>query len=173
MREDKKEGQYVADIKEIHEQFGKTWSKIFRRHQPGKKIWTEFEQAYSAYIPHAIFEDTPYRAMDFVEQLERMKESVAGFDGWTRKALRILPMEAWKDRAILENTATELGVLPDSYLHVPLPMLPKGQALRPDQHRGISIFSMTHRVVYGALWHKLKVWQESWIDDKQHGGRAK
>ena len=75
-------------------------------------------------------------------------------------------MEAWKDRAILENKAKELGVLPEAYLHVPLPMLPKGQALRLDQHRGISIFSMTHRVVYGALWHKLKEWQQRWIDEK-------
>ena len=79
-----------------------------------------------------------------------MKESAAGFDGCTRKALRILPMKAWEDRASIENLAEELGILPDAYLHVPLPLLPKGQALGPQHHRGITIFSVLHRIVYGA-----------------------
>ena len=69
--------------------------------------------------------------------------------------------------------ARNLGRLPEAYLHVPLAMIPKGDALRPDQHRGITIFSMLHRLVYGAMWHRLKDWQEQWIDNKQQGGRAR
>ena len=30
---------------------------------------------------------------------------------------------------------------------------------------------MIHGVVYGALWHRLKEWQERWIDEAQHGVR--
>ena len=51
-------------------------------------------------------------------------------------------------------------------------MLPKGQALRPQHHRGITIFSVLHRIVCGALWQRLREWQETWLDDAQHGGRA-
>ena len=100
-----------------------------------------------------------------------MKESAAGFDGWTKAALQILPERAWQDRAELENKAKERGVLPQAYCHVPLAMLPKGQAIGPQHHRGITIFSTIHRVVFGALWHRMKEWQEEWIDEAQHGGR--
>ena len=129
------------------------------------------ETKYGEHIPRKPVEDFEYTAEDFIAQLDRMKESFAGFDGWTRKALRILPMKAWQDRARIENLAKDVGTLPDAYLHAPLPMLPKGQALRPEQHRGITIFSMVHRVVIGALWTKLQPWQESWIHPSQHGGR--
>ena len=47
-------------------------------------------------------------------------------------------------------------------------MLPKGH-----QHRGITIFSMLHRITYGSLWNRLKAWQEQWLDEDQHGGRIK
>ena len=85
-----------------------------------------------------------------------MKETVAGFDGWTKKALKLLPRKAWQDRADIENMAAQIGLLPDAYLHVPLPMLPKGQAVTAEQHRGITIFSMVHRIVYGTMRNRLK-----------------
>ena len=101
-----------------------------------------------------------------------MSSSAAGFDGWTKEALSLLPEKAWQDRADLENVAKEAGVLPSAYHHVPLAMTPKGQATGPKHHRGITIFSFVHRIVYGALWHRLKLWQEQWIDQAQHGGRV-
>ena len=82
-------------------------------------------------------------------------------------------VEAWEGRALVENMAKRKGILPQSYLHVLNPMLPKGQALQLEQYRGITIFSMTHRFVYGALWQRLKVWQEGWMDQTQHGGRIR
>ena len=100
-----------------------------------------------------------------------MKDTSAGFDGWTRAALRLLPVKAWHHRAMIENLAKEKGIFPDAYLHVPLPMLPKGQALTPSHHRGITIFSMLHRLVYGVVWKRVTEWQECWLDDAQQGGR--
>ena len=102
-----------------------------------------------------------------------MKDTSAGFDGWTRAALRLLPVKAWEHRARIENLAKEKGILPEAYLHVPLPMLPKGNALTPGQHRGITIFSMLHRLVHGVVWERAKEWQENWLDDTQQGARWK
>ena len=53
-----------------------------------------FGRDYGQCIPEAQLEDFEHCAQDFVDQLEKIKESLAGFDGWTRKAPRILPMNA-------------------------------------------------------------------------------
>ena len=163
--------RYIADNSEIHDQFLKTWQKVYRAHSGTKDIWENFDSKFGRHIPCAHFVDAEYTAQEFVDQLDRMRNTSAGLDGWTRDALRALPLEAWEDRARIENLAMKKGTLPQAYLHVLNPMLPKGQAVHPDHHRGITIFSMIHRVVYGALWQKLKVWQEDWIDQDQHGGR--
>ena len=101
-----------------------------------------------------------------------MKETPARFDGWTRKALKLLPRKAWEARADIENMAAQMGTLPDASLHVPLPMLPKGQAVRAEQPRGITISSMVHRNVYGTMWDRLKTWQDKWLDDLEQVGRS-
>ena len=49
-----------------------------------------------------------------VKLVPEQKESAAGFDGWTRDALRILPRQAWVDRARIENLAQKLGKFPDA-----------------------------------------------------------
>ena len=146
-----KKGEYITKADEIHEQFKCSWAKVFRLHPQESNVWQIVKHKYAAYIPKAEYEHLPYIAEEFVQQLDKMKETSAGFDGWTRKALRLLPRKAWEDRASIEHLATEMGILPDAYLHVPLTMLPKGQAVKAEQHRGISIFSMVHRVVYGNM----------------------
>ena len=165
-------GNYIADKEKIHEQFLKAWEKVYRVHPENANIWDNFHRDYGKYIPRADFQDFRYEADDFIMQLNNMKSTSAGFDGWTRDALKALPRCAWVDRARIENLAKDKGILPEAYLHVMNPMLPKGQALRPEHHRAITIFSMVHRVVYGALWQKLKLWQELWIGETQHGGRV-
>ena len=134
-------------------------------------LWKNFEAKYGRHMPKVQYNDEPYTAKDLTDHLSRMKEIAAGFDGWTKAALTLLPWKALEYRAQIENMAREAGKLPDAYLHVPLAMIPKGHALRPEQHRGITIFSMLHRLVYGVMWHRLKNWQEQWIEDTQQGGR--
>ena len=166
-----KKGSYFTTTSDIHEQFRTYWEAVYCLHDRDANIWETFDGEYGMHIPNVEYDDKPYEASEFIEQLARMKDSAAGFDGWTKKALQLLPEQAWQDRAELENVAKTKGVLPQAYSHVPLAMLPKGQAVGPQHHRGITIFSMVHRVVYGALWQRLKLWQEKWIDDAQHGGR--
>ena len=50
-------------------------------------------------------------------------------------------------------------------------MLPKGHAVMPSHHRGITIFSMLHRLVCRVVWNRVKDWQEKWQDEAQQGGR--
>ena len=168
-----RKGHYITDTEMIHDQFAKAWEKVYCAHPKDSNVWNDFQSKFGEYIPKVAFEDKPYTAEDFIDQLKKMKDSVAGFDGWTRGAFRLLPTRAWSHRAEIENMAKEMGKLPDAYTHVPSPMLPKGHAVNPSQHRGITIFSMLHRLLYGVMWQRLKDWQESWIDDAQQGGRNK
>ena len=116
-------------------------------------------------------QDFDYTADDCLNQLENMTSTSVGFDGWTRDAPKALPRRAREDRAKVENLAKAEGELPEAHFHVMNPMLPKGQALKPEHHRGITIFGMVHGVVYAALWQTLKLWQELWIGGNQHGCR--
>ena len=163
----RKKGSYISDPKEVHDHFGEAWGKVYCRHErqgegegtnsnEEQEIWSTFKNKYGEHIPKSPFCDRPFTDQDFIDQLNQMKESAAGFDGWTRDALKIPPRKAWADRARIENLALKLGIFPDADLHVPLPMLPKGQALTPQHHRGITILSMVHRVIIGALWNRSK-----------------
>ncbi len=172
LKDPKDDKKYIMGTERVHDEFLHYWKEIFCAPHPDRRQWESFFQKYGEYVPTAPYQDQRYRGHHFTQQLERMKDSAAGFDGWTRAALRCLPEQLWDDRAELENRAKELGVVPTAYLHVPTPMLPKGQACRPEQHRGIVVFSMIHRVVMGTVWHHMRDWQEQWLDPCQHGGRA-
>ncbi len=39
------------------------------------------------------------------------------------------------------------------------------------RHRGITIFSLLHRILGGAYWRKLQAWQASWAHPSLHGAR--
>ena len=165
------EGRYITSTTEIHNQFRETWAKVYCKHPKQSSSWKNFEAKYGEHIPNVQYNDEPHTAKDLIDQLSRMKETVVGFDGCTKAALKLLPWKAWEYRAQIENMARETGKLLEAYLHAPLAMIPKGHALRPEQHRGITIFSMLHRLVYGVMWHRLKNWQEQWIEDTQQGDR--
>ena len=120
-------GEYISKAADIHDQFMESWSKVYRLHPCESDIWMKFKQEHGAYIPKVAYDDHPYTADEFIQQLGKMKETSAGFDGWTRKALKLLPRKAWEDRADIENMAAQLGILLDAYLHVPLPCFQKGR----------------------------------------------
>ncbi len=164
--------QYYTSAYKIHEEFRACWSDVFSMHEHGgQERWEAFKERYGRYIPYAYYRDEPYGANEYVEQLKRMSDSTPGFDGWTRDALRSLLEGLWHWRAQVDNLAKRKGVVPSAYLHVPAPMIPKGHALDAKSHRGITIFSMIHRVTFGIEWMRLRTWQEQWISEDQHGGR--
>ncbi len=166
--------RHTAAVEVIHEAFLEYWRTIFCAHaqeDPDNDKWGRFDAKYGKYIPRAPFEDGPYEAAGYIARLERMRDSSVGVDGWRRAALKPIPEEIWAWRANVDNMAKEQGIVPTAYLHAPMVMLPKGQGRTADHHRGIIISSMLHRVVYGALWGRVKVWQEDWMGSNQHGGR--
>jgi exonuclease III len=165
-------GRYITSNELIHDEFMKYWVTIYRKHQnDGDQMWREFTEKYGDYIPRVDLPDVDFVAEDFIQQLDRMKNTSAGFDGWTKPALQALPGYMWRERARLENKAKQIGVLPSAFTHAPSPMLPKGQATHPSQHRGLVIYSYLHRMVSGIHWTRMRHWQEQWADPQQHGGR--
>ena len=55
--------------------------KVYCRHQQGSDIADTFKDKYGSFIPNYPLEDKPYNAQELISQLERMKDSAAGFDG--------------------------------------------------------------------------------------------
>ena len=84
-------GEYITKAEDIHELFKEAWSKVYRVHPSECDIWEKFHSEYAANIPRAEYQDSPYSADEFAQQLEKMKDTAAGFDGWTRKALLLMP----------------------------------------------------------------------------------
>ena len=83
----------------------------------------------------------------------------------------MLPEELWEKRAQVDNLSFRLHILPSAYEHVISPMVPKGNAEHAAEHRGLTVFSFLLRIHYAAQWQRLKLSQEAWVQDTQHGGR--
>ncbi len=164
---------YETSSERVHDAFLSFWTTIYCAHaEDDPARWNEFFNKYGDYIPRAEYHDKEYRGHEYEDQLKKMSDTSSGFDGWNRKALLSLPSAVWTWRAAIDNLAKRKGIVPDAYLHVISPMLPKGHATTAGQHRGIVVFSFLHRLLYGIEWHRLKWWQEKWLDESQHGGRV-
>ena len=163
---------FTFNVERIHDLFLQTWAKIYCAHRKSPPAWQAFHARYGEDVPYADPPSVDVSGAELQQQLVGMKNTSPGFDGWSREALLLLPLAMWEDRARIENLALSLGKLPLAYAHVPNPMLPKGHAEYAEDHRGLTIFSMLHRISYGVQWKRLRQWQDSWICDSQHGGRA-
>ena len=65
---------------------------------------------------------------------------------------RRLPCAAWEPHADFAGEATERGYWPDAFLHIDEPFLPKGCGATPQEHRGLFMSPVPHRVAIGAEW---------------------
>ncbi len=165
--------KYVTNPADIHRLFAEYWTEVFTMHKGGgQERWDAFFARYGQYIPTAQCQESPYEAQEYVDQVHRMGDTSPGFDGFTKAALKLLPHGLWHWRARLDNMAKDKGIVPSAFLHVPSPMIPKGQAAEAASHRGIVIFSILHRITFGIQWRRLREWQEQWIAEGQHGGRV-
>ncbi len=163
--------RFTFSTTRIHDLFMDVWAGIYRKHADDPPDARRFMEQYGRYTKYTPAYDGPITAHEMVDQLGRTKPSAAGFDGWTKDSLSKLPLQVWQVRADIDELALKLGRLPQAYSHVITPMIPKGAAETPQDHRGITIFSQLHRVHFGAWWNRLKTWQEGWAHPQQHGGR--
>ena len=83
----------------------------------------------------------------------------------------MLPLDVWNHRAEVEELALKLGRFPMVYEHALNVMLPKAEGDTELKHRGITLFSVLHRILAGAYWMRLQQCQNEWIHPALFGGR--
>ncbi len=164
--------KFTFDQRKLHQLFIKDWEGVYRRHARNPPDANAFNARYGEHIPRVpLAQGFLLKGIDLHEQVKRMATSSPGFDGWTVEAVRSLTWQLWEDRARVERLAYNQGRFPTAYLHAPNAMLPKAEGDTPLRHRGITIFSILHRIVGGAYWVKLQAWQETWLHSSLHGAR--
>jgi len=140
----------TADPRKVATLFRKEWSKVFTRDPTlPDELWSQFSAEYGKYITTISSLNTdPLTAAELAAQAKRTwNGSAAGLDGWKPAELKALPMPAWSARMRVEAMFVRTATLPKVYHQVPVTMLRKAEGLTPLQHRGISVFAATYRMV--------------------------
>ena len=90
-----------------------------------------------------------------------MGKTVPGLDGWRIQELKLLGIEAWRQRARIVAVQLIVGKVPASYKQLSTPMMPKSKGTEVTMdHMRLAIFSIFWRVESGTKYKKLAVWQE-------------
>ncbi len=172
LRDPKQQDKFTFDQQRIHQLFADKWAAIYRMHARQPPNVDKFKERYAEYIPKGEqLDGMLIDGADLCDQARRMKQAGHGFDGWTVSAVKLLTWQLWQDRMRVERLAYQLATLPTSYYHAPNAMIPKEEGDTPLKHRGITVFSVVHRVMTGAYWHKLQDWQRTWIHPSLYGAR--
>ncbi len=170
-------GTLTASTSRMHELFVDEWDKVYNRYEQGDSTHipdpTVFLDTYADNIIQCHAEDCTLAPEDYYQPIQGMRtDSKRGLDGWTVRELQALPTDIWEVRSSTAECFLENSTLPESYRHVSAPMIPSGDAKTPKQHRYLTAFPVLYRVYAGALWNKLRSWQEPWIHPGCKGGRA-
>ncbi len=164
-------GRRTFNQQRLHQLFLDDWKKVYRKHANDPPDMKHFEEHFSCHIPHSPLPDEfLITGHDMWMQAQNMAPSGHGFDGWTVPAIKLLPPQMWDRRAEVEKLAFHLEKLPTAYQHAPNTMLPKAEGDSPLKHRGITVFSVIHRIMGGAYWHRLRDWHEKCAHQSLHGG---
>ena len=131
------------------------------------------QKEYGRYIPRVPYTHGAINGEDLYKSVQRMGKTVPGLDGLRAHELKLLGLDAWKQRARIVEVQLTVGKVPNRYKQVSTPMIPttKGTEQILD-HRGLAIFSMLWRIESGARYRKLAQWQESWLPEGVHGARS-
>ncbi|CAE8613885.1 unnamed protein product [Polarella glacialis] len=108
------------------------------------------------------------------EVLRRMRSAQAcGMEGWRVSELRALPLPLLDRLAEFFVMVERSGKWPRSLERALITLIPKGDSARPADMRLIFVMSAIYRLWAAARLQEVKVWQEMWVSDCQHGYRPK
>jgi len=176
------DGKPICDLPTLHKKFLETWFPIFNMHKDTKPDFDIFADKYrDVVIKHDGAPSTPPDGLMLYQQAQRNKtKSSGGMDGVTPFELKILPLEAWNERAQYLALSYKLGVSAKSYYHVAMPLLEKEDKMegKKETHtfrstkdfRLLSLFTAILRVETGAAYRQHMQWMLSWFNKDMHGG---
>jgi len=177
-------GQPVTDLPTIHKMFYDTWSTIFSMHKDNCLDFSEFQKIFGKYFPSSTGAPTspPDGEQLYLQAQTNNVKAVGGCDGITPFELKLLPKQAWHERAKVLALSYQQHRSPDAYYHVPMTAIRKVDKLKPKTEktkhatakdfRLISLFTALYRVESGAAYRAHVPWFQRWMNANMHGGIA-
>ena len=121
------DGNPTCDLPTLHSKFLETWLPIFNMHKHTKPDFDIFVNKYRQFVvKHDGAPSTPPNGTMLYQQAQRNKTKASGgMDGITPFELKILPLQAWNERARYVQLSYQLGTSAKSYYHVAMPLMPE------------------------------------------------
>ena len=149
-------GELTSNLTTIHQEFHRTWDKVYTRLADSPPCFDDFYQKYQ----HAFHGKPAGDLRPTADQLHKTARSArqdapAGRDGWRPAELSLLPLFAWRKGKILLDLIIEEGRWPDAYVEVSSPCLRKAEKLNPASteeppgvldHRLLSVYTQLYRI---------------------------
>ena len=170
------DGSLTGNVQEMDTLLRAAWLPIFAKHtdeQPAPSV-DPFMAHYGAFIPCQPQTLEPLTARQLLTALRKMsKVGAAGLDGWKPRKLQALPAIFVVHLASLFELIELTGVWPVALCSAGVTLIPKGEGAEPLQQRPLTVMPVVYRVWAAARCRECMTWQESWIDQTQHGCRPK
>ena len=163
----------TSEPQKVQKAFADAWSKRVFNLEREKPDWEKFEAAYGQYIPNVPYTQGCITGEEMLKVVQGMGKTVPGPDGWRIHELKLLGLAAWRQRSRIGAVQMMEGKVPASDTQVSTPMMAKSKGTEVIMdHRGLSIFTILWRIESSAWYRRLQSWQESWLPEGIHGGRA-
>ena len=171
-------GKFQSNALDLHSEFRRKWNPIHCTHQ-GTSQEQRQSEAIACFknlldICQESFFATPFRmeavsGEDLFAQVQRMRPSTGGLDGFLVKELKTLPVEFWHLRAEVEN----LGEAARGW---PLAQYYAYQAYAIKEHDGIAlssrplrIYNLLNRIYVGARCRNLETHEHIGLHPNVYG----
>ena len=148
-------GSPTANPARVAELFINCWSKLYTVYRQGapKPDFDAFVGAYGDHIPRKPWAWRPPTAQELEAYCAKMGSTAPGLDGWEAQELRRLPRGAWEAyRRLLVTATKDVRRWPAAFYHIDEPFLRKGEGRTVQEHRGLFISAVPHRIAIGAEW---------------------
>ena len=170
-------GQITGRIKEMDQILRDSWLSIFAKHRDTENCpypsteW--FMRRYADHIPYVPQELEQLTLEDLQRTLGKMSsEGAGGLDGWTPRDFKQLHPLILEFLLVLYDAIEESGTWPSNLCWAGVTLIPKGEGGAPLEQRPITVTPIAYRVWAASRMYQCNKWQESWLQDTQHGARA-
>ena len=169
-------GLAVTAPKAMHKNMYEAWKPIYEKHDMPEEAIKEKVDSYmfkfGDFIPTVEFKPRRVSGQQLHYQVQKMKPTSRGLDGWFLAEFKKLPLVLWHFRAEVQDLVSELGKWPDSQLYAYQAQLAKVEEMLVAsslQTRGIRVYTVLYRSWGGVCYSELQEWQECWADPGLHG----
>ena len=171
-------GRITGRVDEMDQILRDNWLPIFAKHSdpvkcpPPSVDW--FMTRYAEFIPVVEQKLEQLTVTDLQRTIGKLStEGAGGLDGWTPKDFKKLHPLILELLLMVYDVVEETGLWPEPLCWAGVTLIPKGEGGAPLDQRPITVTPIAYRIWAAARMQQCTSWQELWIQDTQHGARAK